>query len=80
MGETLDGRRFAIPTDPDQMLVFVFDDHLRILAQLKTVFMDGTFNVCPSLYFQLFNIHEVVEDTVVPLAYSLLPSKTRTTF
>jgi len=79
-GKTLDGQRFAIPTDPDQMLVFASDDHLRLLAQSKTVFMDGTFNVCPALYFQLFSIHGVVEDTVVPLAYSLLPSKTRTTY
>jgi len=78
--ETLDGRRFAVPSDPDQMLLFASDNHLRLLAQSKTVFMDGTFTVCPSLYFQLFTIHGVVEDTVVPLAYCLLPNKTRAAY
>jgi len=62
------------------MLLFATDDHLRLLASSKTGFMDGTFKVCPSLYYQLFTIHGVVEEAIVPLVYVLLTQKMRTAY
>ena len=39
--------------------------------------MDGTFAVCPSLFYQLYTMHGVIKDTTVPLVYCLLRSKTK---
>jgi len=48
------------------MLLLATDEHLqRLLALSKAVFMDGTFKVCPALYFQLFTLRGLVEEAVV---------------
>jgi len=65
------------------MVVFASDADLRMLALLagcKIIQVDGTSEVCPPQYTQLFTIHGVVEGLVVPLVYALLPNKCRTSY
>ena len=38
--------------------------------------VDGTFAVCPSLFYQLYTMHGIIKDTTVPLVYCLM-SKTK---
>ncbi|CAN7942588.1 unnamed protein product [Ixodes hexagonus] len=43
-------------------------------------FMDGTFKVTPSIFFQVYTIHVMYKDAVVPLVYALLLNKTEETY
>ena len=42
--------------------------------------VDGTFKVCPTLFYQLFTIHAVVHGQMVPCVFALLPDKKETTY
>ena len=48
-------------------------DELEFLAKWA---VDGTFAVCPSLFYQLYTIHGVIKDTTVPLVYCMIRRKT----
>ena len=41
---------------------------------------DGTFNIVPSLFYQLFTIHAQVQGNLVPCVYALLPDKKEDTY
>ena len=47
---------------------------------MPTVFMDGTFKVVPSLFRQLYTLHEDFQGHIMPLAYFLLPLKGQETY
>ena len=42
--------------------------------------MDGTFKAAPRVFTQLYTIHAVYRDHVVPVVYCLLSNKTRATY
>ena len=42
--------------------------------------MDGTFQTCPRLFYQIFTIHAFKNGKQFPLVYSLLPNKSRDTY
>ena len=44
---------------------------------LDTIYVDGTFQVRPSLFTQLFTINGFLHGQQSPLVYALLPSKSR---
>ena len=56
---------------------FATDDNLRHLSTLDTIYVDGTFHVCPSLFTQPFTINGFLHGQQFPLVYALLPSKSR---
>ena len=72
--------RFALPTPNSEILIFVTDANLLRLSRCKTIYMDGTFKTCPSLYTQLFTIHGLCNNFVVPLVYILLADKCCATY
>ena len=53
------GENFVLANDglDDKIVIFGAVNSLRHLAEAETFFMDGTFSVCPSLFYQLFTIH-----------------------
>jgi hypothetical protein len=50
------------------------------LARSKDWFADGTFKVVPNLYNQLYTIHGIVNNTVIPAVFALLPSRNESTY
>ena len=42
--------------------------------------MDGTFKAAPRLFSQLYSVHAVVHEHVVPVLFCLLPDKQRATY
>jgi hypothetical protein len=42
--------------------------------------MDGTFSTCPTPFMQMFSIHGLYHNTVIPLCYALLSDKLATTY
>ena len=53
---------------------------MRLLAHSDNWFCDGTFKVCPDIFYQLYTIHAQVNGRVLPCVYGLLPNKTQNTY
>ncbi len=62
------------------MCVFVTTFYLQLMSQSTTLFMDGTFKIAPRLFSQLYSVHDVYREHVVPVLYCLLPDKSRATY
>ena len=48
--------------------VFMTDDQIEIAGQTDTIFVDGTFWICPHPFFQVFIISAKVGQNVFPMA------------
>ena len=57
--------------------VFGTQENLLKLSELDTIYVDGTFSTCPSLFRQLFTINGFVGGQQFPLVYGFLPNKSR---
>ena len=66
--------------DVNRILVFATDDALSLLRQSDHWFGDGTFSVSPLVFFQVYTIHSICEEKVVPCLFALLPNKTGHTY
>jgi len=81
--QTVEGNRFLIsaPSVADnEMIVFASDASLLRLASCDTIYMDGTFRVAPSLYTQLYTIHGLCSNFVVPLVYVFMIDKSSASY
>ena len=67
------------PTDKNRILVLGHEDFYPVLAQ-KLLFGDGTFDVVPHIFFQLYTLHARVGGSYPPCIYFLLPDKKRATY
>ena len=72
--KTLTGENFLVRDDGDSNKM---QENLLKLSELNTIYMDGTFSTCPSLFHQLFTIYGFVDDQQFPLVaiYGFLPTK-----
>ena len=79
---TLDSRRFLLCEDSqqDKIIIFATDQNTELLAESDTLYIDETFRSCPSLFYQLFTVHAFRNRQQYPLAYCLLPDKTRQSY
>ena len=64
----------------NNVFMFATESNLKVLSEAMTVYCDGTFSVCPRLFYQLFTIHCIKHGKQFPLVYFLLPSKSRETY
>ena len=58
----------------NRMLVFATDNALRHLASSDSWYMDGTFNVAPLLFTQLYVIRVPLGESAVTCVYAFLPN------
>ena len=49
-------------------------------SQSQNWFGDGTFKVCPQIFFQINAIHTQINGRILPYIYALLPNKTEETY
>lgn len=78
--ETADGRDFLlfdITTHVGRILCFCTEEALQTFCEVEEAFADGTFFVCPTLFYQLLTISVVKEGASFNVAYFLLPGKSR---
>ena len=66
--------------DDKKIVIFATDDNIRVLVDAETVFVDGKFHTCPQLFYQIFTLHTFKNGQQFPLAYCLLPDKSRDTY
>ena len=65
-------------TDSERrILLFASNTNLGYLANSPSVYLDGTFLICPSLFFQLYLFVGIVNGIYLPLAFALLTGKTK---
>ena len=68
-------------SDPERILAFADKFMLNYLGVSDmTLFMDGTFKECPTIFYQLFIIHLEFCGYYPVLIYALLPNKTEKTY
>ena len=57
---TYNGSQFLIAEqggDEDKIVIFTTTDNMRYLSEVERIYMDGTFQTCPSIFYQIFTIH-----------------------
>lgn len=66
--------------DENRILVFSTQRNLELLEHCDQWFADGTFKTVPQIFFQLYTIHVLLNDSVTACVYALLPNKTQDTY
>ena len=77
---TIEGRWQFLLRQEDDIHVFATTESLHLLAIAEAIYIDGTFEICPRLFYQVFTINAFVRGQQFPLAYGLLPGKSRETY
>ena len=67
----------AAKKTPIDLLFFTTTQNLDELEFSAKWAVDGTFAVCPSLFYQLYTMHGIMKDTTEPLVYCLMRNKTK---
>lgn len=62
--------------DGDTALIFASDGQLQLLRSCRLVYVDATFRVVPSLFYQLFTVFVQHTDHSFPVMYALMTRKT----
>ena len=68
-------RPFLLPSVYPPMLILSTINSLTHLAAANTIFCDGTFYACPSMFHQFYTVHAMVDGSMYPLVFALLPGK-----
>ncbi|KAK0417179.1 hypothetical protein QR680_012863 [Steinernema hermaphroditum] len=63
------------PDDPERIIVLASRTDFRRLCSCSTWLADGTFKVAPGMFVQLWVIHGIVHNRVLPFLYCILPNK-----
>ncbi|KAG0415852.1 hypothetical protein HPB47_006974, partial [Ixodes persulcatus] len=66
--------------DQERILVLGTPKNFERLSTAKAWFMDGTFKVTPSLFYEVYTVHGLYRGAVISLAYALLPNKQEVTY
>ena len=72
--------KFDSGAGDDRIIIFSTDRNLRLLAQSPNWHCDGTFKSCPPLFEQIYTVHSIVNNRVMPALFALLPSKSEETY
>ena len=50
------------------------------MQTVNNLIMNGIFYACPDLWDQLYSIHCISDSMMVPVAFALMPNRTRATY
>jgi len=80
---TFDGKPFLLfdsgPVE-NRILIFSTQKNLQLLQKCEHWFADGTFSTSPNLFYQIYTVHGIQFNNVIPSIFALLPNKTETTY
>lgn len=66
--------------DLDRVFIFASDIGIELLQESEHWFADGTFKVCPEVFFQVYTLHAERGGSIFPCVFALLPNKTEVTY
>ncbi|CAF3717843.1 unnamed protein product [Rotaria socialis] len=72
--------QFDSGPDNDRIIIFASVEQLQFLESGEQLLVDGTFKVTPSIFYQLYAMHVVYGNVVLPVVFALLPNKTQQTY
>ncbi|KAJ6641761.1 hypothetical protein Bhyg_06704, partial [Pseudolycoriella hygida] len=75
---TLEGQQFLLHDNKDpfrRTMIFATKENISFLAHCDEWYMDGTFDICPPLFSQLYTIHGRRNNLHFPLVYVLASKK-----
>ena len=82
--KTEDGRQFLAfdsgKDDEKRILIFATQESLSLLDKSTTLLGDGTFNMAPGIFYQIFTLHIMHKGHYISVLSSLLPDKTQETY
>lgn len=64
----------------ERILLFSTQRNLNLLAQCPHWFADGTFKTTPLLFTQVYTVHGIKYNSVIPAVFALLPNKRTDTY
>jgi len=80
----IDGNLYYVEkVGPDGFTTYYKCIHLFLVSDCPgkdRLIVDGTFKMCPSLFYQIYTIHGMFMDEIVPFVYGYLPSKKETCY
>jgi hypothetical protein len=77
------GQRFLLADDRNEsgILLFASDADLQWLSRSRIILIDGSFEVAPEFFLQMYTIHgDIFDHEIKPFVYALLPNKTEYTY
>lgn len=81
---TLKNKQFLlmdyIESPNSQFVIFVTRQNLKRLSSCDKWFADGTFSTVPSIFKQLYTIHGLKNNEMMPVVYVLTPSKSKKSY
>ena len=66
--------------DNERILIFATQQGIHFLSNNSHWFMDGTFKLCPEIFYQIYTIHALNNNQVFPSVFALLPNKNEVTY
>ncbi|CAF4548075.1 unnamed protein product [Rotaria socialis] len=72
--------RYDSGSGNDRIIIFSSTEQLQLLENGEELLVDGTFKVSPSIFYQLYAMHVVYRNAVLPVVFALLPNKTEQTY
>ena len=63
-----------------RIIIFATQRNIEILNEMREWYADGTFDVAPDLFKQLFTFNVIKRGKNLPLVYALLPDKKQATY
>ena len=66
--------------DQERMFTFSSEIGLQLPRESKSWYGDGTFKVCPEIFYQLYTIHGERNGQIFSVVFCLLPDKTQGTY
>ncbi|CAF3860645.1 unnamed protein product [Rotaria sp. Silwood1] len=64
----------------DRIIIFSTLEQLQLLENCEQLLVDGTFKVAPAIFYQLYAMHIVYRNAVIPVVFALLPNKNQSTY
>ena len=66
--------------DNERILIFATQQGIHFLSNNSHWFMDGTFKLCPEIFYQIYTILALNNNQVFPCVFALLPNKNEVTY
>ncbi|RNA08126.1 NADPH-dependent aldehyde reductase ARI1-like isoform X1, partial [Brachionus plicatilis] len=64
--------------DKNRVIVFTTEKNLSLLNDYCDWYADGTFDMFPTFFKQIYILHLIINGTLIPCVYAMLPNKKQT--
>lgn len=66
--------------DQNRIIFFTTQQNLKLMSSYNDWYCDGTFDISPTIFKQVYSVHIIVRGTTLPMLYALLPNKSQKTY